>query len=431
MTFGYELIVMAITLGVNSFFASYEMALASISRTTLQTMAQARRKGAAETLFMKDRMEASLAVCQVGMTLMSSIAAAVGGAGVGEYLSPFLTKHFGISEPLSDVLALVFLIIPFSIFTIIFAELIPKTYAIKHQARVCLALSPGMKVLTHIGYPVIFVLEAIVKKFMELVDRRHKQDPQASGLHELNAAVALARTSRLLGARQEKIVLSAAQFSFRPVKEIMVPIKDVSMIPADVSLSEALIRAHNDMHTRFPVAGANGKIEGYVNFKDIIAALKLNPSDPSIKGILRPLNTFAGQTPISQVLEKMIQEKLHIALVTSNDEVLGGIVTLEDIMEELVGEIEDEFDRLPSYIHTYSGGWIIGCGILMSTFAHTAGVGSWGLSEDEWGLKFADWIEKKLGRAPHPGEVIEHNGYQVTVRKMRRKRLGEAFICAK
>ena len=431
MPFGINLIIILLTLILSAVLVAYEMALASISRARLTVLVNQRKRGAQEALFMKDRMEASLAVVQLFITLMSALAAALGGAGATEWLSPYFKNTFGFSGPLTDLLALLLLIVPLSFLTILFAELIPKTYALKNKVWVCLTLSPPMKVIYQLAYPIVTILEKTVKSVYQFISRRgltKSSSEEQPGLHELAAAVAMARTSRVIGAREEKIVLSAAHLSIRPIKEIMIPIADVSMIAMDSSLSDALIRAHLDMHTRFPVYIQEGNpqtIQGYVNFKDIMMALKLNPEAPNIRGIVRPLKTVTDDKRISQVLEELIQEKLHITLVAAKDGRIVGIVTLEDILEELVGEIEDEFDRLSTYIHPYGGGWIMGGGVSMAMLAQT--VGATPANEDS-GLRLADWAVKKWGRPLEGGEIIPGDGFQVMVRKLRRKKLGEAVV---
>ncbi len=434
MPVGFGLFIIGLMLLLNAILAAYEMALASISRARLAVLVNHRRKGSEEAAFMKDRMEASLAVIQVGITLVGAIAAATGGAGVVQSLSPYWEFHFGISKNFADILSLIFLIIPLSCLIIIFSELIPKMYALNNKVWVCLTLSPSMKVLTQIMYPFVRIFEGIVKRVILVGNKRgylRNRPEDQPGLHELNAAVSLARTSRLIGAREEKIVLSAAELSVRPVREIMLPLNEVCMIPLESTLSEALIRAHLDMHTRFPVCAQDGDpqtIQGYINFKDIMAALKLNPQEPSIKGIVRPIKTVHSETPISQVLEQMMQEKLHIALVGTDTLRIVGMVALEDIIEELVGEIEDEYDRLPTHIHPYGGGWIVGGGVPMNVVAQTIGL-EW--SPDKLGdgmLKLADWFAKKFGGHLKGGEMIESHGLQVMVRKLRRKKVGEAIV---
>ena len=432
MEFFWELVVILFVLLVNAFFSAYEMALASISRIKLLSLVSLRKKGAPEALLMKDRMEASLGVIQVGITIVGAIAAATAGVGLTESTTPFF-QNLGLSETLSKIVSVILLIIPLSFLTIIFAELIPKTFALNHKEFVCLNLSKPIKLLAAFIYPVILIMERVVKSVMKLLDKNVplKREEESIGLHELTAVVSLARASRLIGAQEEKIVLSAANLSLRPIREIMLPATDISMIPLRFTLSEALLKAHMDMHTRFPVCTLDDDpqmIEGYINFKDIMAALRLNPKDPSLVGIIRPIKRILESTSIAKVLEQMIHEKLHIALICSQEGRVGGLVTLEDIIEELVGDIEDEFDRIPNYIHPYGQSWIMGGSVLMTQVAKTLNL-EWNPgTTGEQNLKLTDWCEKKLGETLQGGEVIKGNGLEVTVRKLRRKRLSEGIV---
>ena len=431
--FVYELSVIILMLVFNAIFAAYEMGLASISRARLAILLGEKKKGAAEAAFMKDRMEASLATIQLGITLVGAVAAATGGSGVEETFVPYLQQKLGISEALSGVLAIAALIIPLTFVIIVFAELVPKMIALNNKEWIVLKLSPFMKILSRVAYPIVSVIEFTVKKIVGLLVRLVHIEPatQRQWLHELKAAVSLARTSKLMGEREEKIVLSAAHLSTHLVRDIVIPAHDISMIYVGDSLPNALVKAHLDMHTRFPVCIKENdpqSIEGYVNFKDIITVLRVNPADPTIRGISRPIKKVNGDTPLSQLLEMMIREKNHIALVTTTEGAVLGMVTLEDIIEELVGEIEDEFDRLPTHIHPYGSCWIIGGGVPMNTVASTAGL--------DWSGKFgngkiptlAEWCVQKIGHPLEGGEFIESDGLKVIPRKFRRKKLSEATV---
>jgi len=434
MYFINELLIILAMIMINAVFAAFEMGLASISRSKLTYLVETKKNGAAEALFMKDRMEASLAVVQLGVTFVGAIAAAIGGAGVTEALNPYYEKTLGISKNFAEALSLITLIIPLSSFTIIFAELIPKIFAIKNNEWVVLKLAKIMLYFSYIANPVVSFMEYIVKSAIKFIDKKrpiHDSSPDTqSSLHELTAALSLARTSRLIDAQQEKIVLSAAQLSLRPIKNIMIPASDMCMIPQNSTLTNALVLAHLDMHTRFPVCEKSNDpqtIQGYINFKDIMAALKINPEDPTIKGIIRPLIKFVDTTPISKVLERMIQEKLHIGLVENAQKQIVGMVTQEDIIEELVGEIEDEYDRLPTHIHPYGNQWLIGGAVSMSTIAKTLDVPPT-LFGSEGDLKLADFCQRHSTKPFNGGEVISSNGLFITVRKLRRKKISEAFI---
>lgn len=434
--FGYELAVIALMLFFNAIFAAYEMGLASISRARLAVLHNEKKRGATDALFMKERMEASLAIVQLGVTIVGAIAAATGGAGVQEEFAPYLHQTFGVSLISAKVLAILLLIIPLTFVTVVFAELVPKMIALRNNEAVVLKLSPYMKALSRIAYPLVAVIEATLRKVMDLLTPSGQM--QASShkqwVHELRAAVSLARTSKLLGEREEKIVLAAAHLSTRPVRDIFIAAQDISMIYVGSSLMEALIKAHLDMHTRFPVCSVENdpqSIQGYVNFKDIVAALKVNPSDPSVRGISRPIQKVAEDTALSVLLEMMIQQKMHIVIVISQEGAVLGMVTLEDVMEELVGEIEDEFDRLPTHIHPCGEAWIMGGGVPMSTVASTAGL-PWPSASGAGRIPtLSEWCTQHARPTLRGGEAVEADNLHVLPRKFRRKKVLEATVSVK
>ena len=430
--FSYELGVIILMLILNAIFTAYEMGLATISRSRIAILVNEHKKGATDAAFMKDRMEASLAVIQLGVTLFTTIAAATGGVGAQDAFAPYLAQHWHISMALAKVTAVTFVIIPLTLVTIVFVELVPKMFALSNNEWIVLRLSPFMKILAKIIDPLVSVIEFVVKKIVAAIARMQPEtrDAQLPWLHELRAAVSLARTSKLMGEREEKIVLAAAHLSSHLVRDIMLPAQDISMIYVGNTLSHALVKAHLDMHTRFPICMVENDpqtIERYLNFKDIVSALRVNPSDPTIKGISRPITRVREDMPLSKLLEMMIQEKTHIVIIVSAENVVLGMITLEDIIEELVGEIEDEFDRLPTHIHPAGVGWIMGGGVLMTTVASTAGL--------DWSAKFtgrvptlAEWCNQTFGAPLKGGETIESDNLRVVPRKFRRKKLQEAIV---
>ncbi|MGA2092658.1 MAG: hemolysin family protein [Sedimentisphaerales bacterium] len=430
----YELGVIVLMLVLNAIFAAYEMGLASISRARISILVNEHKKGAAEAAFMKDRMEASLAVVQLGITLFAAIAAAAGGVGAQATFAPYLAQAWHISMTLAQVFAVIFIIVPLTLVILIFAELVPKIFALNNKEWVVLRLSPAMKIIARTIDPFVSIIEYIVKKIIIAINRMQPgtRDVATPWIHELRAAVSLARTSKLMGEREEKIVLAAAHLSTHIAKDIMIPAQDISMIYSGVTLAQALVKAHLDMHTRFPVCMVENDpqtIERYLNFKDIVSALRVNPTDPTVKGIARPITRVSENTPLSKLLEMMIQDKIHIVVVVSDEGKIVGLITLEDIIEELVGEIEDEFDRLPTHIHPCPSGWIMGGGVPMNAVASTAGI--------DWSAKFtgkiptlAEWCVQVSGSGLKGGETIQSDGIRVVPRKFRRKKISEAIVSA-
>lgn len=426
-----EVVVILVMLAVNAVFASYEMALASVSRTRLEVLLQAKRRGSHCAVYMKERLEGSLAVIQLGITLAGAIAAATGGAAVDEWLSPWLVQNFDMSGGAAEFTALVLFVIPLSAMTIIFAELVPKMIGINNKEAVVLALSPTMKALSRVFYPVVFVFEIVVKNLMRIGKSREtseKVENDRTGLLELRAAASLARATRIIGPMEERIVMSAVQLSSRTVADAMIPERDIATIPAGASLAEALIEAHLHMNTRYPVCTEPDNpqtISGYVMFKDIVTALKVNPSGSGLRGILRPIRRIPVSTTLAQALTEMIRDRVHIALATDGLSVRG-LITMEDIVEELVGDIRDEYDRLSAHLTPIGDGWLAGGGVLIGDLAKA--MGGTVLMDVDGKLTLSEWIERVRELSPKSGETIRVNSIDMQIRKVRRNRIAEAIV---
>jgi putative hemolysin len=188
-----------------------------------------------------------------------------------------------------------------------------------------------------------------------------------------------------------------------------------------------MLAAHNDPHTRFPIIEGTDrdKVLGYVNFKEIVYRARTNPADPTLRGIIRPIYFIEPDRPCNQVLRAFVDEHVHMAVVrdpTSGKTV--GLITLEDLVEELVGEIEDEFDRLPRMCQALSGGvWIVGGGLPVSDL-----ISKTGLQTDFTPEPVSVWLIKRLGGLPRLGQVVELGDKDITVRRLRRHKVFEVLV---
>ena len=425
------ILIIILMLALNALLAAYEMALASVSRTKLSILAQEKRMGAEQALFMKDHMEGSLAVVQIGITLVGAIAAAAGGAGADEMFSPILQEWLSIPKRLADALSVAVVVLPLSFITIVFAELTPKTFAIKNKEFVVLKFSPVMRVLYTILSPIVHIMENLVrfctkKTFTKTPDPK---EAQKAAMADLRTAAAIASSSRLFGKTEEKIVLSSAMFCIRKIREIQVPLDQVYMLDAGDSIADTFVKAHLDMHTRFPVRENPSdpqSIIGYLNFKDIFLSTKMAAGSPtSARTIVRPMLRLEADTLISAALEKLMKDKQHICLVTEGDKITG-ILTLEDIFEEMVGEIEDEYDFFPAYIRPFGTSLIASATAKMTDVFERLGVPApQDLAPTATVLQ---WTTQKLGRALDKNDKLKADGLLVDPRKFRRHKLMEVLI---
>ncbi|MBR5151547.1 MAG: HlyC/CorC family transporter [Elusimicrobiaceae bacterium] len=424
------LLIIILMLALNALLAAYEMALASISRTKIAVLFQENQSGAQTALFMKDHLEGSLAVVQIGITLVGAIAAAIGGAGAQGALKPFLASR-GITGPLAHALSIACVVLPLSFVTIVFSELVPKTYAIKNKEWVVLKLSPVMRVVYIFLQPVVQVMEKIVRFCTQKAPAK-TQDPKTAkraALVDLRTAAAIASSSRLFTQAEEKIVLASAQFCVRTIKEIQVPLSQVYFLSAQDSIADTFLKAHLDMHTRFPVLEDPQNpqsIIGYLNFKDIFSSTKTAGSaHTSTRSIVRPIFKLEGDTLISTALQTLMANKQHICLVT-DEETITGILTLEDIFEELVGEIEDEYDFSLAYIRPFGQSYLVSATAKIADVFTTLQLPV--PADLPTGQSVIQWVTAQLGHNPSKNEKINADGFILETRKFRRHKLVEALI---
>jgi putative hemolysin len=254
---------------------------------------------------------------------------------------------------------------------------------------------------------------------------------EAAELQELRAIAELARTARLIGVKEENIILGAVGLSVRPIREIILPAEQISMLDLNAAFGDSLIAAHLDMHNRYPVTERGGDpqaIVGYVNFKDMVSHLRLSPHDPSLRAILRTSPQLPDDLPISGALERLMREHTHIALVRDGTDKVLGMITLEDIIEELVGDIQDEFDMLPMHAVAAGSGWVVGGGIKLDHLRRLTGLD---LATDlpaTGAQNVSEWVIGHLGRAACGGDIMRRGKVRVLVRKVRRQQVQEIHI---
>src|SRR5262245_52784669 len=414
-------------------FAAYELALASVRITRLKALAESKWPGAATALRMKSRMEGSLAAVQLGMTLTSLIAGAVGGANVEEQLSPAIRNWLQVSNHLADAIALVCFVVPLAALTTIIGELVPKVLAIKNAELVCLTLSPSISSFAFIVYPAFLLFDCLtttlVRVLESLLPRRQTEDHQTR-LHELRAQVNLLRASQAIGMQEEQIILQASRLSQMKVKDIMMPEDDIVMVMADAPLSENLIIAHMDLHTRFPVTMKKGDREaiiGYVTFKDMVLLAKTHPGNPVIREIVRQIISLPAEMSLADALRRMTQEHHHLALVRGEKGRVVGMITQEDIFEELVGDIQDEFDRLPRHVSPAGHQLVVGGGVQISLLREI-------LKRVDLGgdlppsTTVNDWLNHGRPEPLRGGDMVVVDRVWSQVRKVRRRRITEVVL---
>jgi putative hemolysin len=400
------LIGVSVALCISALCSLMEAAVLSLTPTQVADLSKRNPKVGAIWQGFKTRIDRPIAVILILNTTAHTIGATIAGA---EF------------EGLFGKTSLIWFSLLFTYVMLQFTEVLPKTLGVQYNRR----LAP---ILT---YPLVFLIRVFSPFlwFIHLINRPFERKQQPNGkdptLEEIAALAGLARLSKLIGPHQERIIHGASRLSGMSVADVMITAAEITFLSADRPLSDALLVAHNDPHTRFPIHEKDDRdrILGYVNFKEMVYWSRTNPSDPGLHGIIRPVQFVAPTEPATNLLKLFVDLHQHMAIVRSTEGKTLGLVTLEDLIEELVGELEDEFDRLPRMLHSLSGGsWMIGGGVSMRILAEQLPVES-----TDPDSTVSAWLIQQFGRVPKPNEVFRTDKIEFTVRRTRRGKIFEVY----
>lgn len=328
-----ELIIIAVCLFLNAIFAAYEMAFVSVARPDLRGMAKNGDKAARRLLHMRDNPERTLSIIQIGITLVGAIAAAVGGSGAAETLEPYLISRFRMGEFPAEILSVILVVLPITYLSVVVGELVPKTLALRAPRTLALKGAPALFVADRFLSPVITVLEWSTKKILSTFFEKSNARTEAAGHTTLEIDD--------LSPLHQKFVMNMVEIEKRKIKDIMVQWPQVNHINLTDSLEIVTQAVLSSGHTRLPVVD-HGHVVGVLHTKEFVALKE--SGEHTWVSILRPVIKVLTTDSSLGVLRLMQEKRSHLAVVYAPAQELMGIVTMEDILEEVVGEIYDEDD---------------------------------------------------------------------------------------
>jgi putative hemolysin len=330
-----DLAIVLLCLFINALIAGAEMAFVAVNRPSLRELVRQGNHKAEVLLRLRERPERTLAVMQIGITLVAALAAAVGGAGAEEQISPVLEK-LGLTENTADTVAIGLVVAPLTYLTVVIGELVPKTLALRHSLSVALATAPWLSFFDRVLGPLVTLFEWSTKGLLNLWRLASGGQAGIRGEEPQQGTVELG----LLSSQHRQYVMNLVDLERKRVRDIVVPWKQV--VKADVRLSaqemEAILLASG--HTRLPVMDGDTLV-GVLNAKEFFA-LHASGSAQWLS-LVRPAVKLLDTLPLLSGLRILQDKRRHMGIVYSYDTCLG-IVTLEDILEEVVGEIYDEDD---------------------------------------------------------------------------------------
>jgi CBS domain containing-hemolysin-like protein len=335
------LIVGVLLLAFNAFFVGAEFALISARRSQIEPRALAGSRMARTTLHAMENVSLMMAGAQLGITICSVGLGAVGEPAVAHLLEPVfeaLSVPHGLVHPISFVIALVVVVF----LHVVLGEMVPKNIAIAGPDRAALVLGPPMLGVVTVLRPIIVALNAIANGTLRLLKVEPKDEISSSYTREEVAAlVEESRGEGLLEADEYDRLAGALGFTEKTVAAVLMPRATLSTVlrgssPADV---EALCAATG--FSRFPVEGEDGELLGYLHIKDVLEPDEERRLRPIEDKWIRPFAPVTQEDALHDVLEQLQRRGAHMARVVDVDGVTLGLATLEDVIEELIGEIRD------------------------------------------------------------------------------------------
>jgi len=340
-----EVFFLALLIIVNAFFAAAEIAIVSASDFKIRALAEKgdrRARTVQEVIADSSRF---LATIQVGVTLAGFFASANAAVKLGEpfarLLSPWIGQEF--AHNVSFFLITVFI----SFFTLLFGELIPKQVALHYAEEYALFCIYPIVWFSRLSSPIIRFLSAATQFFVRLTGTQvEDRGNGGASIDEIKAMVDAARTGGTVGEQERRIIHGAVELQHIPARALMVPRVQIQAIRADTTLEQAYQIVSENAHTRLPVYDEDlDNIVGILHVKDLIRPMvEIRDRPPTIRELMRPVRYVSENHLANDLLRDMQKNRLHMVIVQDEFGGTAGLVTLEDVLEEIVGEIRDEYD---------------------------------------------------------------------------------------
>ncbi len=339
-----EIIVIALLITVNGVFVAAEIALVTVRRSRIRQLTDEGDRRALRVARMTERPGRLLATIQLGITFIGFLAAAFAGASIASHLATWL-RDIGPLSTSADVLALLIVTLVVSLVTIVFGELVPKTLALSHAERYALALARPVDALGILLGPVVWFLTTVTHLVTRPLGVRDISD-EAITSEELRILVERGTEQGTIEAEEEQMIGAVLELGEQRAHEVMVARVDMVSLPVDASLGDIVETIVSEGHSRIPVYEHNiDNIIGMLYAKDLLPYLIGEDRPPSIRRLLRTPLFVPESMQVDDLLRSLQRRRVHIAVVLDEHGGTAGLVTIEDLLEEIVGEDQDEYDE--------------------------------------------------------------------------------------
>ncbi len=416
----FNIFIIAFLLFVNGFFVAAEFSLVKVRKTRLEQLINDGNRNAKRALKLVNDVNKMLAAAQLGVTIASIALGWVAEATIVQLIKPvieimpFLNGHYAahaISVPISFVLV--------TYFHVLLGEQLPKCLALRHTDTIALAIATPMDMFITIFKPFVWLLQVSGDKILCAF---HANSSDASLVHsteELDMLVDASYNEGVLNETEAEMLHNMFKFSDLMAKQVMIPRTDMICVPDDVTYDEINKLALENGYTRYPVYEKENidKIIGFIHVKDLYA-IAMTKEEYSLKGILRPIVLVPETITLDNLMKEF--KKTHIQMAVVVDEFGGtaGLITLEDVLEEIIGEVQDEFDEEEIDIRQIGENRYLANAIMrLDELAEFLGVKE-DFLDDEDVDTIAGFVVKLLGRIAEVGDSVSFKNLTFTVKEI-------------
>ena len=417
-----NLLVVLVFILIGGFFAAAELALVSLREGQVQRMAESSRRGRRLALLTADPNR-FLAAGQVGVTLAGFLSAGFGASQIAPSLVPPL-ESIGLSEGVAATIAFVAVTIVIAYLSLVLGELVPKRIALQRAEKVALFSAAPIDVMAKVFRPFIVALSASTNAIVRLfgIDPNAGKE-QISG-EELRDLVA---AHEELTVEERELIDDVFAAQETELREVMVPRTEVDFIAADTPIFKVVKGIADQPHSRYPVIGESADdVIGFVHIRDLLDP-ELSERSIRVGELAREMPSFPGTNGVLSTLTEMRRRRVHMALVVDEYGGTAGIVTLEDLVEELIGDIKDEYDTVTPPEAARSFGVVTVDGLMnLEDFAEETGIE---LADGPYET-VAGFVVSRLGTLPAIGSAVTESGHRFEVSELDGRRIARIKVTA-
>jgi putative hemolysin len=415
---GWDVVLVLVIILIGGFFAAAEMALVSLREGQLRALGKRGKRGQRAARLAHDPNR-FLAAVQIGVTLATMLSGAVGAATLAADLRKSLV-HL-MAPGLASAVSVVGVTLVISFFTLIFGELAPKRIALQRSERVAVLAAPTLDRLAIVARPLVWLLGRCTNVVVRILGGDPGIGRGVMTEEELRDLVA---GHQALSADERHIVGEVFEAGKRQVREVLVPRTEVEFLPATMPLSEASAIAAGAPYSRFPVYQESyDDVIGFVHARDLFD--RDTPPSTKVGEVIRPVKLLPISKTVLSALSEMRRDHAHLAIVVDEYGGTAGIITLEDLVEELIGDIQDEYDVDEGHPKQLRSGELEVDGLLnLDEFAEQTGVE---LPEGPYET-VAGYVLSALGHLPGEGESVEVSGRELAVTQLDGRRIARVRV---